>query len=251
MPELGGGCRVVETHEGQVSQERTRRRRRTVGAVIAARNIEQSVSRFDRGLSAGQVNPTSEEVHYVSAGLGACYLDGYRYNVEIGSAVYVAPGVECCFETATGDLKVVSVCCPQINDSSFDLPPRTSPADPGQPHPAVVVHERDRKPIPTGDRWFKLLAAKDVGCQHVTQFIGFIPKSEAPVHHHTYEEAIYIIEGRGVMWADGKEAPVAPGTCIYLPRQVKHTMKNFEEAPIRLMGVFHPSGSPATRYDDG
>ena len=53
------------------------------------------------------------------------------------------------------------------------------------------------------------------------------------------------------MWADGKEAPVAPGTCIYLPRQVKHTMKNFEEAPIRLMGVFHPSGSPATRYDDG
>ena len=71
------------------------------------------------------------------------------------------------------------------------------------------------------------------------------------MHHHTYEEAIYIIEGRGVMWADGKEAPVAPGTCIYLPRQVKHTMKNFEEAPIRLMGVFHPSGSPATRYDDG
>ena len=80
--------------------------------------------------------------------------------------------------------------------------------------------------------------------------MGFIPKSEAPPHYHTYEEAIYIVEGRGVMWADGKEAPVARGACIYLPRQVRHSMRNFEDEPIRLLGVFHPSGSPAARYDD-
>jgi mannose-6-phosphate isomerase-like protein (cupin superfamily) len=186
----------------------------------------------------------------VSAGSGACYIDGHRYDVEVGSSIYVGPGTECCFETPAGDLEIVSVCCPQIADSRFDLPPRTSPIDAGAARPEAVVHERGRKSIPTGDRWFKLLADKDLGCQRVTQFIGFIPKSEAPVHYHTYEEAIYIVEGHGVMWADGKEAPVEPGSCIYLPRQVKHSMKNLDDAPIRLMGVFHPSGSPAVRYDD-
>jgi mannose-6-phosphate isomerase-like protein (cupin superfamily) len=249
MPELGSGCRVIEPEEGHVSQEGTRHRRRTVGAAIAARDIEQSVSQFDQGLSPCQVNPSSEEVHYVSAGSGACYIDGHRYDIEVGSSIYVGPGAECCFETSGGDLEVVSVCCPQIADSQFDLPPRTTP-DASIDRSDVVVHERDRKSIPTGDRWFKLLADKDLGCQRVTQFIGFIPKSEAPEHYHTYEEAIYIVEGRGVMWADGKEASVAAGSCIYLPRQVKHSVKNFDDAPIRLMGVFHPSGSPAVRYDD-
>tara|TARA_B100000745_G_scaffold56822_3_gene33699 strand:- start:128 stop:796 length:669 start_codon:yes stop_codon:yes gene_type:complete len=219
-------------------------------AVVAARDIEQSVSQFDKGLSPGQVNPTSEEVHYVSAGSGTCYVDGYGYQVKIGSAVYVAPGKECCFDTPTGDLEVVSVCCPQIRDSRFDLPANTCPAAPGETKPEVVVHQDNRKSIPTGDRWFKLLVDKGIGCQHVTQFLGHIPKSEAPAHHHTYEEAIYIVEGRGVLWANGKEASVAPGSCIYLPRQVKHSMKNLEDTPIRLMGVFHPSGSPATSYDE-
>ncbi len=250
MPELGSGCRVIDPDEGQISHEGTRRRRRTVGAAIAARDIEQSVSRFDRGLSPGQLNPTSEEVHFVSAGTGTCFVDGHRYDVEVGSSVYIPAGSECCFESPDGDLQIVSVCCPHMADSRFDLSPRTSPAAASHAAPALVLHERDRKTISTGERWFKLLADKEVGCQRVTQFIGFIPKSEAPPHYHTYEEAIYIVEGRGVMWADGKEAPVAPGTCIYLPRQVRHSMRNFEDEPIRLLGVFHPSGSPAASYDD-
>ena len=84
MPTLGGGCRVIEPNEGQISWEGTRRRRWTVGAaIVAARDIEQSVSQFDKGLSPGQVNPTSEEVHYVSAGSGTCYVDGFGYKVRL------------------------------------------------------------------------------------------------------------------------------------------------------------------------
>ena len=56
--------------------------------------------------------------------------------------------------------------------------------------------------------------------------------------------------GPGIPGLAGAEALVAPGSCIYLPRQVKHSMKNLEDTPIRLMGVFHPSGSPATSYDE-
>ena len=250
MAELGGGCRVIGAAEGAIHHEGTRTRRRTVGAAVQARDIEQSLSRFDQGLSPGQVNPTSEEVHYVVAGSGASFIDGHRYDLDAGAAVYVPPGSECCFESAAGDLRIVSVCCPQITDSTFDLPPRTQPADPAQSAPKRSLHEHDRKSITTGDRWFKLLADKDLGCQRVTQFMGFIPKSEAPPHSHTYEEALYIVEGSGIMWADGKQEFVGPGTCIYLPRKVSHSLKNFGEVPIRLLGVFHPSGSPAATYDD-
>ena len=198
MAELGGGCRVLGASEGKMHHEGIRTRRRTVGAAMQARDIEQSVSRFDRGLSPGQVNPTSEEVHFVVAGTGAGYVDGHRYDLEVGSAVYVPPAVECCFESPDGDLQVVSVCCPQIIDSTFDLPPRTTPTDPTRPAPMRSLHERDRDSIATGDRWFKLLADKDVGCRRVTQFIGCIPPSEAPTHYHIYEEALYIVEGNGI-----------------------------------------------------
>jgi mannose-6-phosphate isomerase-like protein (cupin superfamily) len=70
------------------------------------------------------------------------------------------------------------------------------------------------------------------------------------MHHHTYEEAIYIIEGEGRVWTDGGSADFGPGASIYLPRGVSHSLENTGGVNIRLLGVFHPSGSPATRYDD-
>ena len=250
MGQLGGGCRVIGKNDGKLYQEGTRTRRRTIGSTINARDIEQSVSHFDQGLSPGQVNPTSEEVHFTVAGSGACYINGHRYELEAGAAAYVPPEAECCFDAPFGDLEIVSVCCPQIANSVFDLPPRTKPIDIHSAIPTRCLHERERESLMTGIRSFKLLADKSVGCQRVTQFIGLIPTSEAPPHYHTYEEALYVVEGRGVMWADGKEDPVEPGTCIYLPRQVSHSLKTLEATPIRLLGVFHPSGSPAVRYGD-
>jgi mannose-6-phosphate isomerase-like protein (cupin superfamily) len=249
MVELSGGCRVVEPGEGALARIGTRRRRETVGPAIKARDIVQSVSDFDAGLSAGDVNPAAEEVHYVLAGRGTCYIDGHPYPLEPGAAFYVPPGSEWCVDNpGPGPLRIVSVCCPSVAEARSDLSPRTTPADPTHPAPARLVHERDREPIPTGIRTFKLLADKDVGCQRVTQFLGVIPPSEAPPHYHTYEEAIYIIEGHGTFWADGQEAPIGPGSCIYLPRGVPHSTRNTGDVPLRLLGVFHPSGSPAVSY---
>jgi mannose-6-phosphate isomerase-like protein (cupin superfamily) len=248
---LGGGCRVIGPEEGAVTRAGTRERRDTVGRAIDARDIAQAVSAFARGLSPGHVNPAGEEVHYVLGGSGTAYIDGYPYALEPGAAFYVPPGSEWCLENP-GDLPVrlVSVSCPTLDRARHDLPPRTAPADATRPAPKRLVHERDRESIPTGIRTFKLLADKDVGCQRVTQFMGVIPPSEAPPHYHTYEEAIYIVEGRGVMWADGAEAPVEAGSCIYLPRGVRHSLKNDGDVPIRLLGVFHPAGSPAARYGE-
>lgn len=249
MIELGGGCRVIGPEDGKVAREGNRRWRQTIGQFIQARDIAQVESLVNAGVTDGRINPTSEEVHFVLEGAGTCYIDGYAYAVEPGSAAYVPPGAACCWQNpGPGPLRIVSVCCPEARDGSRGLAPLTEPADPARPAPPRVIHERDRRAQQTGIRTFTVLADNDVGCQRVTQFLGVIPPSEAPPHYHTYEEAIYILEGSGRMWADGQEAPVYPGSCIYLPRGVSHSMKNDGTRPIRLLGVFHPSGSPAASY---
>jgi len=104
--------------------------------------------------------------------------------------------------------------------------------------------------IPAGDRTFRFLVNQDLGAGRVTQFSGIIPHGRAPMHHHTYEEAIYIIEGEGRVWTKDGDAPFTSGSSIYLPRGVSHCLENTGASNIRLLGVFHPSGSPAVRYDD-
>ena len=87
-------------------------------------------------------------------------------------------------------------------------------------------------------------------CDRITQFIGVIPQSRATQHHHSYEEAIYILEGRGLVWAGDESCEFGTGTSIYLPVGAKHCLENPYSAPVRLLGVFYPSGSPAVNYRD-
>jgi oxalate decarboxylase/phosphoglucose isomerase-like protein (cupin superfamily) len=116
-----------------------------------------------------------------------------------------------------------------------------------------------------------LLVNEDFGARRVTQFIGIIPPGRAPMHYHTYEEAIYIIEGEGVVWTEsgaadessGKAQGIvgssqmetassrfSQGTSIYLPPGVRHCLENTGRDRVKLLGVFYPSGSPSVSYDD-
>ena len=121
--------------------------------------------------------------------------------------------------------------------------------EPAGERPRLVIHEREREAIPSGDRRFKYLVDKDLGCRQVTQFLGYIPLSKAPFHSHTYEEAIYILQGEGVVHTDDGSSEFGPGTSIYLPPGARHCLENPGPGTVRLLGVFYPSGSPATRYD--
>ena len=114
----------------------------------------------------------------------------------------------------------------------------------------LVIHESERAAIPTGDRSFHLLVHKDLGCERVTQFLGVIPPSRAPFHYHTYEEAIYILQGSGIVWADDESCEFTAGTSIYLPPGQRHCLENPGPKEVRLLGVFYPSGSPAVNYKD-
>src|SRR6185312_1570808 len=70
----------------------------------------------------------------------------------------------------------------------------------GPTHP--VVRLEDREPERTGDREFRVLLSEGLT---ITQFAGLIPPGRAPAHHHTYDEVVHVLAGRGVVHLDGTD----------------------------------------------
>ena len=112
----------------------------------------------------------------------------------------------------------------------------------------VTVHYADQPALPASpNREFRYLVNQDAGCPDVTQFVGVIPPGRASLHSHTYDEVVYVVEGEGVLHLGGEETELRPGSCIHLPPLVMHSLENSGSTPMRVLGVFHPSGDPASR----
>ena len=250
MRVLANGCRVVLPHEGEWQSDGTRRYRTPINRASGARDIAQTISHYERGVAPARRNATSEEVLYVFSGHGICWIDGIAHDICKGSAIYIPPQSQYQIENPHSEsLAIVSVCCPEESGVEITNNMAERRAHTGDAR-RLVIHESDRAAIPTGDRSFHLLVHKDLGCERVTQFLGIIPPSRAPRHFHTYEEAIYILEGSGIVWADDESCEFSAGTSIYLPPGQRHCLENPGPKEVRLLGVFYPSGSPAVNYKE-
>ena len=170
------------------------------------------------------------EAWYVITGTGS--VDTERTGpvaLAPGTAVWLEPGAgyDC---RADGELEVLAV----------TLRAGSECAGPARP----VVRLEDCEPEITGDREFRVLLSEGLT---ITQFAGMIPPGRAPAHHHTYDEVVHVLAGRGVVHLDGTDAPIGPGTSIYLPPLQPHCLENTGAEPLRVLGVFHPAGSPAAK----
>jgi quercetin dioxygenase-like cupin family protein len=99
----------------------------------------------------------------------------------------------------------------------------------------------------TGDRRFRVLFGPGHGCSAATQFVGEIPPGRAPEHSHPYDEMVLVLEGEGVLHAGAGDRPLVPGSCVHLPPGEPHCLENTGRATLRVLGVFHPGGSPASK----
>jgi mannose-6-phosphate isomerase-like protein (cupin superfamily) len=99
----------------------------------------------------------------------------------------------------------------------------------------------------TGDRRFRVLFGPGNGCAAATQFVGEIPPGRAPAHSHTYDEVVLVLDGTGILHAGPDDRPLAPGSCVHLLPGQPHCLENTGQATLRVLGVFHPGGSPAAK----
>jgi len=246
---LAGGCRVWALKEGRPRSLGGVRVWERAGRRSGARAISLRVMEFARGLSPGFRTRDADDVLYVLEGRATVYLDGWPQAVGPDTGIYVRAGVCLTVDNdGPGRLTLVSSRCPDPGRTPAPIAPRTTPTAGTRPaSPPPFVRVADRPAQTTGDRSYRVLVDRSAGCEAVTQFVGTIPPGRSPDHFHHYEEVLCILEGQGRMWAGRTQAPVGPGSCIFLPRRQIHCVENTGSGPLRLMGVFYPAGSPAAR----
>ena len=207
----------------------------TIDASVGCQNLEQRVLRFAPGRSQARSVGASQEVMYVASGRGTVLVDGRAHDIEPDTGVYIAPGETYEVENPGPDeLVIVSATAPGENDGAL-------PED-------RTVRFVDQPVLPASpDREFRYLVTQAVGCRDMTQFVGTIPPGRAPDHSHVYDEIVYVVEGEGMLHIGEESTPIAAGSCIHLPPLLAHCLENTGPGPMRVMGVFHPAGDPASR----
>ena len=63
-----------------------------------------------------------------------------------------------------------------------------------------------------------------------------------PIHQHPGDHILYVIQGSGLVYADGTDHPVAAGDTIFIPAEHPHgvTTPAAAGAPLVILAVGHP-----------
>jgi len=166
-----------------------------------------------------------QEILYVLSGSGTLHLDGEQHTLDPHAGVLLLPGEEYALE---GSLRLISVVAPVEGEIERER---------------VVSRFADRdEERADAKRTFRVLHQGEL-----TQFIGIVEPCRAPDHSHPYDEVGYIVEGEGVAHIAGGEVPLRAGSCFYLPPGCVHCIENTGPGVMRIIGVFHPAGSPKQR----
>jgi mannose-6-phosphate isomerase-like protein (cupin superfamily) len=169
-----------------------------------------------------------QQILYVLTGSGTLELAGESHRLEPDAGVLLLPGEE---YTIDGDLRFVAVDAPVEGEIE-------------RAHVVSRFADRDEERADE-KRTFRVLHQGEL-----TQFIGIVEPCRAPDHSHPYDEVGYIVEGSGVAHIGGEEVPLEAGSCFYLPPGCVHCIENTGPGVMRIMGVFHPAGSPRQRSYD-
>jgi mannose-6-phosphate isomerase-like protein (cupin superfamily) len=210
-----------------------------LGPHTGSRLLEQRVTRYAPGRSLPRGDDERDELLYAVSGSATLELEGEPHDFGAESGAYVRAGERYVIDNPGPDeLLVVSTAVPVEHASR---PPRE-----------VIVRFADRPELRAdAKRTFRYLVNQDAGCLDATQFVGIVEPCRAPDHSHTYDEVGYIVEGEGFAHIDGASMPLRPGSCFHLPPEQVHCIENTGPGLMRILGVFHPSGDPASRaYED-
>lgn len=107
-----------------------------------------------------------------------------------------------------------------------------------------TIHEREVAAVALPGRDHKMIIGPNNFGPAANLCFGvaeFPPMRHAPSHHHDHsEEVIYILAGVGEIFFDAQPEPVEPGTCVYIPPGVEHSINNLGEEILKVAYIFSP-----------
>jgi quercetin dioxygenase-like cupin family protein len=102
-----------------------------------------------------------------------------------------------------------------------------------------------RLPVPGGGGTYHILIDEPTtGAQAFSLLVNEIrPGFAGREHSHAVEHAMYIIRGRGRFLLDGEEHSVEPGTAMFVPPHVSHTLACEGDEPLQYVVIYAPGGT--------
>jgi quercetin dioxygenase-like cupin family protein len=93
------------------------------------------------------------------------------------------------------------------------------------------VHYDEVEPKPVSEagaqgvrvRW--LISAEDGAPNFYMRRFELAPGGSTPRHAHGWEHEVYILEGDGSVFHEGREHPFCPGDVIYVPPEEEHAFR--------------------------
>jgi len=206
--------------------------------------------------STSHSHSATEEALYVLEGEGEIRVEDEVHAVMPGRAVYIPEGEEHSYvNTGAVPLVIVGAMAPPVDPweirptvPRLDLTGIGSSAIDERAQQPIMMEESKITPTLMGERSFRVLVSPAVGCRQMTQFTGVIPTGRAPLHAHPHEEAVYILAGSGRLWIeDNAVGDLGPGSVVFFPIGVRHTLENTGREDMRVLGAFSPAGSPEAK----
>lgn len=87
-----------------------------------------------------------------------------------------------------------------------------------------------------------LISEKEGWLDHVMRVLELGPDGYSPKHTHPWPHINYMLEGKGVLFVDGKEHPVEAGSYAYVPADAEHQFRNAGEGMFRFICIVPKEG---------
>jgi len=109
------------------------------------------------------------------------------------------------------------------------------------PEEIQVFHEStvpmEQAPAGKGVRLRWVIGKANGAPRYAMRVFEVEPGGEIPLHHHWYEQEMYVLEGQGMAGDEHGEQPIGPGTVIYVPPDKPHRMRNTGDGLLRFICV--------------
>ena len=70
--------------------------------------------------------------------------------------------------------------------------------------------------------------------------VNFSPGAACVFHTHTFEQVLYVTEGKGIVATENEEITVTPGTIIFIPAGEKHWHGATKDATFSHIAMMTP-----------
>ena len=90
-------------------------------------------------------------------------------------------------------------------------------------------------------RW--LISKADGAENFAMRMFEVQPGGHTPLHTHSHEHEVFVLEGEGVFVYDGQDHPFGPEYVVFVPPNKEHRFKNVGNSVLRMLCLIPASAA--------